>query len=123
MENTKKNTFLTERKYFLLLYRLTNNIVALLFIFNTILFSLYLTGNFQNFLDKSLLFILSALSIGSILCIFLSFCGILENIFFLIADSSRLKYSLFIVLMFLCSGINVFYIVYSTVIRELSIGI
>ena len=122
MQNTKKNDFFTESKSFLILYKLTKSLVSVLVIFSALLFCLYLIGNFQNFLDKSLLLILNVLSVSSIICCFLAFCGFLENIFFLFTHESKGKCILSILIMLFCVCLNIFFISYSTVIRELSIG-
>lgn len=123
MENTKKNSFLFKTKTFLILYKLTKSLVAVLFLFIVLLFSFYLIGNYQNFLDKSLLLILNVLSIVSILCTFFSFCGLLENIFFMFTKESKIKNLISILIMFFCIIISIFIEIYSTIIKEIAIGI
>ncbi|MCQ2584652.1 MAG: hypothetical protein MJ185_03590 [Treponema sp.] len=87
-----------------LFYRMTKNLVALPGIFSLFTLLFFITGNFQGFSDSTQSIILTTLGISSVFFAIVSFCGLIEGIFFLFIKNlfkTRQKV-LFIIAMVLC---------------------
>lgn len=123
MNNKKTKHPLVKKNIYELVYRLTKNLVYLLLVFTILLFSIYIVGNFQNFLDKSQFLILSILSACSVFMVFLSFVGIIENVIMIFTNRNKGKCFLAIILLFITFIIGMIFIFYSTVIQEISLGV
>ena len=117
--------YLVEQKSFTVLYNLTKCLLAIFFTFSLLLFLLYLMGNFQNFMDKTQLMLLTMLSSISIFDCVLSFFGILENLFLVFFNNkkSKLLNIVSILLLIIILLLSIVFIVYSSVLSKISEGI
>lgn len=120
-----KNNFdpIHKRNSFIFLYKLTKNIIKILFVFSLFLFLFYLLGNYQNFLDKSQLLILQILSITSIITGVLSIFGFLENLIFIFVEDNKLHIFFSMIYMIIIIVVCSFFVVYSTTLKQLALGI
>ncbi len=105
------------------LFRLTRTSVFIMFFFCILLFLFYLIGNYQNFMDKTQLLILSALAFSSILEVVLSFLGIIEIIFFMIANKFSVKNLFSLLFMLLSLIMSIIFVIYSVIIKRIATGV
>jgi len=122
---TKKEKQTKKRRSFPIVFlsKLTRNSIFLILVICALLFVLYMIGNFQNFIDKSQLRIISVLSVTATgLCITSVIGLILELIFVFLKEKKTSSYLsiLFFVFSF-AAGFAL--ITFSAVIRRISTGI
>lgn len=103
--------------------KLTKNCVWLFFLFNVILFVLYVMGNFYNFLDETQLLILKVLTISSIFQSILSLILFIENIIYIFFTHSKVARFFTIIFSILSLIIGIVFIIYSTLVKQLSTGV
>ena len=103
--------------------KLTKNCVWLFFLFNVILFVLYVMGNFYNFLDETQLLILKVLTISSIFQSILSLILFIENIIYIFFTHSKVARFFTITFSILSLIIGIVFIIYSTLVKQLSTGV
>ena len=108
---------------FVFLSRLTRNVSFVLLLICIFLFLLYMTGNYQAFEDQTQLLILSVLSFCAIVLCIMTLLSFLQEAVFLFINKNKtgtILSMLFFVFMLL---LGVFFIIFSSVIRRLSLGI
>lgn len=113
---------ISEKNYFYFLYKLTKNLIFLCLSFSIILFLLYFIGNYQNFLDKTQILILKVLSFNSILSFILCFLLIIESISLMLLKYIKTNKFYNILSYFLIILINLFFLIYSSIVIRLSEG-
>lgn len=89
------------------LFKLTCRTGLFLGLFLVVLFSFYLSGNHQNFLDSTQLFILFLCSLDSILLFLFSLSGLLESVvLFFISQKKRywIYFSIFLLGLIVSAG-------------------
>ncbi len=108
---------------FVFLSRLTRNAAFVLLLICIFLFLLYMIGNYQAFEDKTQLLILSTLSFCAIVLCIMTFLSFLQEAVFLfiLKKKTGTIFSMLFFLFMLVLGI--FFIVFASVIRRLSLGI
>ncbi len=108
---------------FVFLSRLTRNAAFVLLLICIFLFLLYMIGNYQAFEDKTQLLILSILSFCAIVLCIMTFLSFLQEAVFLfiLKKKTGTIFSMLFFLFMLVLGI--FFIVFASVIRRLSLGI
>ncbi len=124
-QDTKKQKEIKKRRTFpfIFLGRLTRNSIFLLLLICLLLFVLYMIGNFQGFIDKSQLRILTFLSITSTFLCIMSVLGfILETVFLFFREkkSSSILSMLFYLFTF-TAGFAL--IAFAAVIKHITIGV
>ncbi|OJF77733.1 MAG: hypothetical protein BKP49_01785 [Treponema sp. CETP13] len=89
-------------------FRITNRIIGFMFSFSLILFLFYLAGNYQGFLAKNQIIILTVLSYVSVSLVFFCICGIVEIFIFSYKEknSTLMKFILLYILVSLIGVIN-----------------
>lgn len=117
MENQKKG------KSLILLYKLASSMVLIWFFFEIILFSLYLIGNYQQFLDKTQLLILKVLSYSSFITFVLCFISLAILVLLIVTKIYKKSNFLRLFLILLSLTVNLVFLSYSTIISKLSEGI
>ncbi|MBO4533370.1 MAG: hypothetical protein J5726_06690 [Treponema sp.] len=122
-EQKQKNA---KKKYkfpFVFLSRLTRNAAFVLFLICIFLFLLYMIGNYQSFVDQTQLLILSILSFCAIVLCIMTVLSFLQEAVFLFIQKKKTG-TIFSMLFFLFMLVlGVFFIVFASVIRRLSLGI
>jgi len=103
--------------------KLTKNCVWLFFLFNLLLFALYVMGNFYNFLDKTQLLILNVLFVSSIFQSILSFILFIENMIYIFFTNLRIRRVFTIIFSLISLVVGIVFIIYSSLVKELAIGI
>ena len=124
-QDTKKQKETKKRRTFPFTFvgRLTRNSIFLLLLVCILLFVLYMIGNYQGFIDKSQLRILTFLSVASTFLCILSVLGfILEAVFLFFREkkSSSILSMLFYIFTF-TAGFAL--IAFSAVIKHIATGI
>ena len=113
---------LQRRKRTFLLYNLVSRAVLCIFIFSLAVFTAYLTGNFQNFLDSTQRYLLRLSSISCVLqSIFCLFALVLSLIMFFVTFNPKYWIYFFIDLILLVLAVAGFVLMYA--IAFLSSGI
>ncbi|MCR4733671.1 MAG: hypothetical protein K5829_01525 [Treponema sp.] len=74
-------------------------------------------------MDKTQLLILSALAFSSILEVVLSFLGIIEIIFFMIANKFSVKNLFSLLFMLLSLIMSIIFVIYSVIIKRIATGV
>lgn len=127
MKNKKKSEdekeISREKQSFDLLYKLTNVFIRLELLFNTVLLLLYITGNYQQFQNKTQLLILNMILVNSVTMAILSVFCLLEIIIIAVVEK-KFKNKIgqtFISIFGIIFGIVL--ILVSSVIIKISIGI
>ena len=105
------------------LFRLTRTSVFIMFFFCILLFLFYLIGNYQSFMDKTQLLILTALAFASVLEVVLSFLGLIEIVFFMITNKFRINNVFSLLFMILAFITSVVFVIYSVIIKRFATGI
>ncbi len=105
------------------LFRLTRTSVFILFFFCVLLFLFYLMGNYQNFMDKTQLLILTVLGFSSVLEVVLSFLGLVEIIFFMITNKFRVNNIFSLLFLILAFITSVIFVIYAVIIKRFATGI
>lgn len=105
------------------LFRLTRTSVFILFFFCILLFLFYLMGNYQNFMDKTQLLILTVLGIVSVLEVVLSFLGLIEIVFFMIANKFRLNNIFSLLFLIAAFIISIIFVIYAVIIKRFATGV
>jgi len=122
-EEKQKNAKNKFKFPFVFLSRLTRNAAFVLFLICIFLFLLYLIGNFQSFVDNTQLLILSCLSFSAIVLCIMTFLSFLQEAVFLFIKKKKAA-SIFSMLFFLFMLIlGIFFNVFASVIRRLSLGL
>lgn len=123
MKDKKIKNQIDNKKIFLLVFRLLNDFVSILFVFNLLLFAFYIVGNYQNFLEESQLLILFVLTISSIIMTLTAFITLIFNIITICIQKKKtvkillLFYLIFVIL------IGLIFIAYSIIIKKLAGGL
>lgn len=122
---TKNENKIKKRRTFpfVFLGRLTRNSIFLLLLICVLLFALYIIGNYQGFIDRSQLRILTVLSATSVALCVMSILGFIqESIFIFLREkkSSSILSMLFFIFTF-AAGFA--FIAFSALIRRISTGI
>ncbi|MCR4953395.1 MAG: hypothetical protein K6A43_04910 [Treponema sp.] len=105
------------------LFRLTRTSVFILFFFCVLLFLFYLMGNYQNFMDKTQLLILTVLGFSSVLEVVLSFLGLVEIIFFMITNKFRVNNIFSLLFLILAFIISIIFVIYAVIIKRFATGV
>lgn len=118
-----KNKFPVTKDFLSLLTRLTQQLIWVLFIFCILILLFYVMGNYQGFLDKNQLIILTVITISSVVMSFLSAIGIIENLVLLFISDKKPVKILSIIFLLITLIIGVLLSIFSTVLQDLSKGI
>lgn len=105
------------------LFRLTKTAVFIMFFFCIILFLFYLIGNYQDFMDRTQLLILTVLAFASVLNSVLCTIGLVEMIFFMITDGFQFKNLMQLLLFVLIFLISLIFAAYSVIIKRFAVGV
>lgn len=113
------------KNYTTLLFKLVKTLVSFMTLFCVILIILYISGNFQGFLDSTQLLILKVTSISAIFLGICAFLGILISISFIYGDKTTNKKRgiLYIIGMFFLIIFSLVIITISTTLEYLSKGL
>ena len=122
-KETKKISVFFNTNTLRIFNKLTKNCVWLFFLFNVILFVLYVMGNFYNFLDETQLLILKVLTVSSIFQSILSFILFVENMIYIFFTHSKVARLLTLTFSVISLLIGIAFIIYSTLVKQLSVGL
>lgn len=127
-EKDKKNKTNISNNYFYfktitVFHKLIKNSVWVLFVFDIIIFLFYFFGNYFNYIDTTLNFLLKTLSVSSLILSLLSLIGIIENIVYMFVDKKYFLRIISVLFMILTFCIGIVFILYSSVLLKLSFGI
>lgn len=95
----------------------------ILTIFSITLLTLYIIGNYQNFLDKTQAIILSILSYTSIFNGLLSIFLIIESFIKLFTEKHKINTTLWLIYLFIATILSIVFSSASNIISYLSLGI
>ncbi len=118
----KKKINLTEKEYTSSLFSLTQRSVIFLALMLFALVLLYVSGNFQQFLDTTQKFILILCAITAILQVLISIAGTIES-FILFFISKQKRYWIYFALYLLCAVIASLCLIIFRVLTYLSDGL
>ena len=122
MKERKKNNKNINSPY-KILYKLTNFFINVFFVFCIVLIILYIMGNYQNFLDKSQILLLTVLSVCSVSMTVMAIISLIENtvlIFLEKTKNNQIKNILWDIFT-LIFGIII--LIFSIFVKQLSLGI
>lgn len=108
---------------FLILQSLTNTFMSIFLVFNILLLLLYITGNFQFFMNKTQNLILNIQLLTAISMCIMAIIGFISNIVFIIINKSIKKRMLSFFYMLFCLVFGVILIIFSSTIMNLAVGI
>lgn len=111
------------KKIIFLVCKLFRNAATILFTFNILLFSLYLVGNYQIFLDKSQSIILNVMSITAIIMVIFAVMAFFMSIIIMIIDRFTVLRLIKILFLFVIVVLGTVFIVYSVILNKLAGGI
>ncbi len=101
------------------LFKLTNRLVLFLLALIFLVFIFYISGNWQNFLDKNQLLLLASVSIISVILLFFSLFGlslVIHNMFL----KKRFEYGRYLLLYVLYIAIGIVMFLFSTLLNYFS---
>lgn len=122
---TKKENNTKKRRSFpfVFLGRLTRNSIFLLLLICVLLFLLYLVGNYQGFIDKSQLRILTVLSVASAALCVMSVLGFIQEAVFIFFREKKFSSILSMLFFIFSFSAGFAMIAFSAVIKRISTGI
>lgn len=123
MKNKKSPLKISDFSSYSLICRVLMSLAVYLLISCIFTFTLYIAGNFQNFTDQSQIFLLTTLTVLSIMMLVSSLSGLISNIVFLIAKV-RISHRIVSIIVFIFIIIlGIIFLLFSTVLTRLASGL
>lgn len=122
MKERKKNNKNINSPY-KILYKLTNFFINVFFVFCIVLIILYIMGNYQNFLDKSQILLLTVLSVCSVSMTVMAIISLIENTVLIFLEKSKNNQIKNILWDIFTLIFGIIILIFSIFIKQLSLGI
>ena len=105
------------------LFNATKRTTCFLFIFYIVLFLVFVVGNYQQFLDSNLIYLIRISGFAAILCLVFSFLGMILSLMNAVICDRKKKYVLFSLIYFVVMATRVFFLVLLAFFDVLSSGV
>jgi cellulose synthase/poly-beta-1,6-N-acetylglucosamine synthase-like glycosyltransferase len=122
MKERKKNNKNINSPY-KILYKLTNFFINVFFVFCIVLIILYIMGNYQNFLDKSQILLLTVLSFCSVSMTVMAIISLIENTVLIFLEKSKNNQIKNILWDIFTLIFGIIILIFSIFVKQLSLGI
>ena len=122
MKERKKNNKNINSPY-KILYKLTNFFINVFFVFCIVLIILYIMGNYQNFLDKSQILLLTVLSFCSVSMTVMAIISLIENTVLIFLEKSKNNQIKNILWYIFTLIFGIIILIFSIFVKQLSLGI
>lgn len=106
-----------------ILYKLTNFFINVFFVFCIVLIILYIMGNYQNFLDKSQILLLTVLSVCSVSMTVMAIISLIENTVLIFLEKSKNNQIKNILWDIFTLIFGIIILIFSIFVKQLSLGI